>query len=149
MVPAASLHRDFAALPVEGRVRRGNGYALSSERTVQIANPASFLAQEILIHKERNYKDRAKDLLYMHDTVEVFSESLDELQKIFRKDVAPKLHPRRVGELEGSADKLFGKVEDTTREAALMATGRKLSPERLAETTQAGLNEIFGTKKNS
>lgn len=126
-----------------------NGYALSPKRTVQIANPASFLAQKILIHKERGYKDRAKDLLYMHDTIEVFSETLDELQKIFRTDVAPKLHPRRVAELEGSADKLFAKVGDTTREAALMATGRKLGPERLAETTQAGLNEIFSTKKNS
>jgi hypothetical protein len=86
-----------------------NGYALSPKRTVQIANPASFLTQKILIHKERDYKDRAKDLLYMHDTIEVFSETLEELQKIFRKDVAPKLHPRRIAELEGSADKLFGK----------------------------------------
>ena len=29
--------------------------------TVQIANPASFLAQETLIHEQRDYKDRAKD----------------------------------------------------------------------------------------
>lgn len=50
---------------------------------MQIANPASFLAQKILIHEQRNYKDRAKDLLYMHDTIEAFSEALDELQKLF------------------------------------------------------------------
>jgi hypothetical protein len=31
-------------------------------------------------------KDKAKDLLYMHDTIEVFSENLDELQKLFRGD---------------------------------------------------------------
>jgi len=72
-----------------------NDYALSPKRTVQTANPASFLAQKILIHPQRNYKDRAKDLLYMHDTIEVFSENLDELQKLFRNDVAPKLHARR------------------------------------------------------
>ena len=60
-----------------------NGYPLSSKRTIQIANPTCFLVQKILIHQERNYKDKAKDLLYMHDTVEVFSESLDELEKIF------------------------------------------------------------------
>jgi hypothetical protein len=58
----------------------------------------------------------------------------------------PKLHARRVAELEGAPEKLFGKVEDTIREAALMAAGRKLSPERLAETAQAGLKEIFGRK---
>jgi len=123
-----------------------NGYALAPKRTVQIANPASFLAQKILIHGQRSYKDKAKDLLYMHDTIEMFSENLDELQKLFRGAVALKLHRRRVVELEGAAGRLFGKVEDTIREAALMAVGRKLSPERLAETAQAGLKEVFEKK---
>ena len=123
-----------------------NGYALTPKQTVQIANPASFLAQKILIHDQRDYKDKAKDLLYIHDAIEVFSKALDELERLFRSEVARKLHPRRVAELEGSADRLFGKVEDTTREAALMAAGRRLSPERLAETARAGLNEIFGKK---
>ncbi len=59
---------------------------------MQIANPASFLAQKILIHEQSAYKDKAKDLLYIHDTIEVFSENLDELQKLFRGAVALKLH---------------------------------------------------------
>jgi hypothetical protein len=132
--------------PWEVALGEENGYAMSPKRTVQIANPASFLAQKILIHGQRNYKDRAKDLLYIHDTIEVFSETLDELQKLFRNDVAPKLHPRRVAELEGAAGTLFDKVTDTIREAALMADARKLNPERLAETSRAGLNEIFGIR---
>jgi hypothetical protein len=126
-----------------------NGYLLSPKRTVQVANPASFLAQKILIHHERNYKDRAKDLLYMHDTIEVFSESLEELREIFRNDVAPKIYPRRVAELETAADRLFGKVDDTIREAAVMATGRRLSPHRLVESAGTGLKEIFGINKKS
>jgi len=124
-----------------------NGFPLSPNRTVQIANPASFLAQKILIHQERDYKDRAKDLLYMHDTIEVFSEALQELQTIFRQDLAPKLHPRRVAELGRAADRLFSKVDDTIREAAVMAAGRRLSPGALAESARAGLKEIFGAKK--
>ena len=123
-----------------------NGYALAPKRTVRIANPASFLAQKILIHEQRDYKDKAKDLLYMHDTIEVFSENLDELEKLFRSDVAPKLHAGRVVELEGAPERLCGRVGDTIREAALMAAGRKLRPERLAETAQAGLKEVFGRK---
>jgi len=123
-----------------------NGYPMSPKRTVQIANPASFLAQKILIHEQRDYEDRAKDLLYIHDTIEVFSEIVEELQKHFGSAVAPKLHPRRIAELEGSADRLFGRVDDTIREAARMAPGRRLTAERLAETAQAGLKEIFGTK---
>src|SRR6476660_5616726 len=56
-----------------------NGYPFAPAKKIQVANPTSFLAQKILIHHERDYKDRAKDLLYMHDTVEVFSERLGEL----------------------------------------------------------------------
>jgi hypothetical protein len=110
---------------------------------VQIANPASFLTQKILIHEERDPRDRAKDLLYIHDTVEVFSECMEELQKIFGQEVARKLHPRSRAELEAAADRLFGKMDDTIREAAVMAVGRKLGAERLAETARAGLKEIF------
>jgi hypothetical protein len=123
-----------------------NGYPMSPKRTVQIANPASFLAQKILIHGQRDYKDKAKDLLYMHDTIEVLSETLDELKKLFRNNVAPKLHPRRIAEIERGAGTLFDKVTDTIREAALISGARKLSPERLAETSRAGLNEIFGVR---
>jgi len=93
--------------PWEVALGKENGYPMSPKRTVQIANPASFLAQKILIHEQRNYKDRAKDLVYMHDTIEVFSETLGELQKLFRNGVAPKLHPRRIAELEGAAGPLF------------------------------------------
>jgi hypothetical protein len=126
-----------------------SGFPLSPKRTVQIANPASFLAQKTLIHDQRDYRDKAKDLLYMHDTVEVFSENLEELQHIFRKDIAPHLHPRRVAELEQAGDRLFGKVDDAIREASLMATGRRLPSDRLAETARAGLAEIFGIEKKA
>jgi len=100
-------------------------------------------------HQDRDYKDRAKDLLYMHDTIEVLSEHLGELRTIFRKEVEPRLRARRTAELEGAADRLFGKIDDTIREATLMTTGRKLSPERLAETSRAGLKEIFSSKKKA
>jgi hypothetical protein len=129
--------------PWKVELDKDNGYPFSARRNVRIANPASFLVQKILIHGKRNYKDRAKDLLYIHDTIEVFSESLEELQTIYQNDVAPRLHPRRRAEIEGAAGKLFGKVDDIIREAAPMAARRKVSPERLAETSRAGLKEIF------
>src|SRR6058998_1797331 len=57
--------------PWKVQLGRKNGYPSSPKRKVQIANPTSFLAQKILIHEDRVYKDRAKDLLYIHDTIEV------------------------------------------------------------------------------
>ena len=64
-------------------------------------------------------------------------------KKIFGQEVAPKVHPRRRPELDGAADRLFARMDDTIREAARMAAGRNLTAERLAETSQAGLKEIF------
>jgi hypothetical protein len=120
-----------------------NGYPLTPQKKIQVSNPSSFLAQKILIHNERDRRDRAKDLLYMHDTIEVFSEHLGELRRIYTTELQPGLHANRAAELKEAADELFGKVNDAIREAALMATGRKLSAEALAETCRAGLKEIF------
>ena len=50
-------------------------------------------------------------------------------------------------EVGGVSSQLLRYIEmDTIREPALMAVGRKLSPERLAETAQAGLKEVFEKK---
>ncbi|HWY42671.1 MAG TPA: hypothetical protein VNX66_04195 [Candidatus Sulfotelmatobacter sp.] len=53
--------------PWKVELGKENGYLFSPKRKVQIANPTSFLSQKILIHGERQYRDRAKELLYIHD----------------------------------------------------------------------------------
>lgn len=63
--------------------------------------------------------------------------------EIYAKEIHPLRHANRGLELSTAADGLFGKVSDTIREAALMAAGRKLGAEALAETCRAGLKEIF------
>jgi hypothetical protein len=130
----------YTRAPLHPRRATGN-----AGKFIQVANPTSFLAQKILIRHERDYKDRAKDLLYMHDTIEVFSRHLGELYEIYTRDVAPRLHAHRRADLSKAADLLFGRVNDTIREAALMAAGRTLSAERLAESGRAGLKEIFSS----
>lgn len=119
------------------------GYPFAAAKHVQIANPASFLAQKILIQGSRNRGDRAKDVLYIHDTIETFAGNLAELQEVFENEIRPKLHGKRVGELRDAARALFASVNDTIREAVLMATGRKLAVEALIETCRAGLGAIF------
>jgi hypothetical protein len=56
-----------------------HGFPFANETGVQIANPVSFLAQKILIHRRRNRDERAKDILYMHDTVDTFATRIDDL----------------------------------------------------------------------
>ena len=47
---------------------------------MQIANPVSFLVQKILIHGRRSRDQRAKDILYMYDTIETFATRIAELR---------------------------------------------------------------------
>lgn len=79
----------------------------------------------------------------MHDTMELFSEHLGQLREIYAKEIQRRLHAKRRAELSQAPDRLFGKANDTIREPARMAVGRKLDPEGLAETCRAGLKEIF------
>jgi hypothetical protein len=66
-----------------------NGYPFTSPKQVQVANPGSFLTQKLLIQKERDRKDRAKDALYIHDTIEIFAGKLGELRELFAKEIQP------------------------------------------------------------
>lgn len=130
--------------PWEIELGEKNGYPFKPLKRLQVANPTSFVAQKILIHHERNPRDRAKDTLYIHDTVEMFSDRLGELRETFEKEVRTQLHARRVRELSHAADKFFGNVNDCIRNAARMAVGRQLGAEALMETVRAGVGEIFG-----
>jgi hypothetical protein len=49
-----------------------NGFPLPGRRTVQVANPTAFLAHKILIHKKRPSAKSSKDILYIHDTLEMW-----------------------------------------------------------------------------
>lgn len=113
-------------------------------RRVQIANPASFLAQKVLIHGRRSRDDRAKDILYMHDTLEVFGNRLAELRGEWERSIAPQLHRRHRSKVLKASHELFGKTTDAIREAVLMAVGRSVTTESLREACQSGFEQLFG-----
>lgn len=111
---------------------------------IQIANPASFLAQKILIHEKRKREDRAKDILYMHDTLEVFGARLQELQELWRRSVAPQLHARKARTVSRAAEVLFGDLTDDIRRASQISDERGLSPEAIRQACEFGFAEVFG-----
>jgi hypothetical protein len=118
------------------------GYPFAPAKQVQIANPVTFLTQKILIQGVRDRRDRAKDALYIHDTIETFAANLAELREEFAREIRPKLRGKQSDEVGNAAEALFGSVNDTVREAVLMAGGR-LNAEALIETSRAGLKAIF------
>lgn len=64
--------------PWEVTIAPENGYPTDGARQVRIPNPAAFLVQKILIHDKREREDKAKDILYIHDTIETFGGNLQE-----------------------------------------------------------------------
>jgi hypothetical protein len=111
---------------------------------IQIANPVSFLAQKVLIHRKRGREDRAKDLLYIHDTIEIFGERLPELRDMWVNVVAKELHPNSRKKVSRASHDLFGAVTDDIRRAALISRERALSPEAIQRACYYGFIEIFG-----
>jgi len=110
---------------------------------VQIANPVSFLAQKILIHWRRNRDERAKDVLYVHDTIDTFATRIDDLGAEWVRNIRHELHANSVRAVEGAAATLFGAVTDSIRTASRIVQGRRLTPEAIRETCNVGFARIF------
>jgi hypothetical protein len=111
---------------------------------VRVAHPARFLAQKVLIHSKRDPRDRAKDILYMHDTLEVFGSRLVELRADWETRISPQLHRRDVAKVRGAASTLFAETTDDIRAAVTIALGRSLTPGSLRQACQLGLEQMFG-----
>jgi len=122
---------------------RSNGFPLANPMEARIANPASFLAHKLLIHNKRTASKFAKDVLYIHDTLEIFGARLEDLNREWRTKVKPRIHANAVRKIQRAATDLFGGVNDSIRDAAQMTVARKLSPEAVRERCHFGLTRIF------
>ncbi len=116
------------------------------KRLVRIANPTSFIAQKLLIHEKRNAEERAKDIVYIHDTLEFLGSELPRLGAVWREILRDRLHARQIKRVEQSGAALFDDLSDDVRRAARVPADRSLSPERVREVCRFGLEEIFGPK---
>jgi hypothetical protein len=57
------------------QVRVADGYPMEvPERGVRIPNPAGYVVQKLLVFKKRDASKRAKDVLYIHDTLDLFGQ---------------------------------------------------------------------------
>lgn len=119
-----------------------DNFGLHAPKAVRVANPMAFLAQKLLIHGKRSADDQAEDILYIHDTLQVFGARLDDLRIEWTGRVRPGLHRRAVKEIETASDWLFGEITGVIRKAAAVAAGRRLSPEGVRESCRYGLQQI-------
>ena len=111
---------------------------------VNIANPVSYIVQKLLVSGKRKPSERAKDVLYIHDTLELFAGALPDLHRLWTDAVRPALGPRTEAKVRQATRRLFSEITDVVREAARMATGRVLSPETVLEVGDACVTQILG-----
>jgi hypothetical protein len=112
---------------------------------VRVANPTAFIVQKLLIHHKRNNDERAKDILYIHDTVELFGSKLEKLNELWRQSVSLKLHPNHVTNVRVSAAAIFAKVNDMIRDASQIArsAGRTVPSQDIQAVCSLGLEQIL------
>lgn len=108
-----------------------------------VANPGSFLAQKVMVHTRRNRSERAKDILYIHDTFERFGARITDLRAEWINKIRSRLHARSVRLIERAADTFFGGTSDPVREASRIAQDRALSPEAIREVCSFGFRQVF------
>lgn len=111
---------------------------------IQIANAVSFVVHKLLIHRDRKPDKRPQDILYVHDTLELFGGELETLRKLWVEDVRPVMVPRSVEVFRRLRADVFASVTDTIREAARIPQDRRLVPEEVRRVCELGLDEIFG-----
>jgi hypothetical protein len=129
-----------------------HGFAVDADDLViQIANPASYLAQKVLtLNRRLNRVKRVKDALYLHDTLVMFADAFDEL----REQASAVLHllpPKTARDFQQLRADLF-RDEDLVVRAATMAaaTGRANPPsaETIAAVCTYGLEQIFARRSS-
>ena len=101
--------------PLTVELSPANGFPFEPPKQIQIAHPTRFMAQNLLIHERRERRSRAKDILYLHDSIELFGASLDVLTKEWNLAAKPALSEGAVRTIESAPAMVFSKVTDDIR----------------------------------
>jgi hypothetical protein len=120
------------------------GVPIEADVDVRVPNPTSFFVQKLLINSDRQGNKKAQDVLYIHNTLELFGASLGELRRLWVEQVRPGMPPKTARRAETIARELFADVTDTIREAAQMPQDRRLTPENIRAACEYGLEQILG-----
>lgn len=125
------------------KIGTDQGVPLPKPIEVLTANPAAFIVQKLLIRKHRTPAKQAQDVLYIHDTIELFGGALPILNDLWKTSLAPALGAKTARQVAEATDKMFSSVTDVIRDAARIPPGRDLTPERVRVTCQVAMARIL------
>ncbi len=130
--------------PWSVRVGPERGVPIAADVDLFLPNPTTFIVQKLLIHSDRPPHKKPQDILYVHDSLELFGGSLGELRRLWVEEVRPRMAAKTARRAETIARELFGEVTDTIREAARIPQDRRLAAEDVQRAVEYGLAEILG-----
>lgn len=137
-------HLDLLLIePWSIRIGPDQGMSLPKPTDVLTANPAAFIVQKLLIQKYRSARKQAQDVLYIHDTIELFGGALPTLNDLWNKSLAPSLGEKTAKRVTEGAGKAFASVTDVIREAVRIPQDRSISPERLRAVCALALSQLL------
>lgn len=125
------------------RIGADQGVPLAKPIDVLVANPAAFVVQKLLIQKYRSPAKQAQDVLYIHDTIELFGGALPVLNDLWKKSLALTLGSKTAKRVAEVANTTFASVTDVIREAVRIPQDRTISPERLRTYCELALSQIL------
>lgn len=131
------------------RVGPGRQVPIKADVDLFVPNATSFIVQKLLIHPDRPAAKKAQDVLYIHDTLELFGGSLGELRRLWVEEVRPGIAKAWARRAEAFARELFVEVTDTIRDAARIPQDRRLAPEYVQRACEYGLAEILPGERAS
>jgi hypothetical protein len=130
--------------PWSVKVSTDVGVPVGKPLRVKVPNPVSYIAQKLLIQKHRKPDKRPQDVLYIHDTLELFARELTALRKIWREQVRPQMPEKTARTVEKLRRQQFDAVSDVHRSAVRIQQDRGLTPAGLQEASSYGLGAVFG-----
>jgi hypothetical protein len=124
-------------------IQNSDEFPIAEPTYISVANPVSFIVQKLLIHHLRVGRKKAQDLLYVHDTIELFATKLPALNALWREKIGPSLtRTQRMNALE-RANALFDRMTDDIREAVRIPSDRRVDPLEFQQRCKIGLAELF------
>ena len=109
----------------------------------QLPNPTSFMVQKLLIHGDRAREKRPQDVLYIHDTIELFADDFENLRQIWTGVIRPSMHANQIKSTLETTARLFAEPNDVVRSAAAIPQDRSLSAARMGQMCNTFLQELL------
>lgn len=124
-------------------VTLGPEWGADAPLEIRIPNPVVFIVQKLLIHADRAAGKQSQDLLYIHDTLELFAAELDALHALWRDHIRPQMDRAWERRMLRARDDAFDASNDRIRDAARIPEDRDLDPERMRAMCLEALGEML------